>query len=64
MKQTVMTDQSLQQTILKELRSLRGSFDAHAADAVRRLNNLETQMDRVLDPETKLRRFTRRALAQ
>jgi hypothetical protein len=36
------TDQAIQQTILEELRSLRGSFESHKEDTSRRLTTLET----------------------
>jgi hypothetical protein len=46
-----MTFQGIQQLILKELRQLSSSFKEHAADTGRRLTALETQMDRVIDPD-------------
>jgi hypothetical protein len=60
-KGAAMTDQAIPQTIPDELR---GSFDAHAADTVRRLNALETQLDRVLDrvPGSRSKSRSRRAL--
>jgi hypothetical protein len=60
-----MTDQEIQQTILRELRMLRGSLETHKADTSRHLASLEEKMDRVLNPEPILvpastRRSTRR----
>jgi hypothetical protein len=45
-----MTDQAMQQLILKELRELRSSFNSHAADTSQRLDNLESQMSTLVTP--------------
>jgi hypothetical protein len=44
-----MTDQAIQHLILKELRQLRSSFEAHKEDTGRRLSTLETQVSRLVD---------------
>jgi hypothetical protein len=60
-------DQSLQETILRELRFLRSSFETHKAQTSQRLSRLETQVSLLVgnDPEPILvtaspRRSTRR----
>jgi hypothetical protein len=61
-----VTDQAMQQLILNELRALRGAFNDHAANTERRLTSLESQMDRVIDPDpaSRSKSRSRRALAQ
>jgi hypothetical protein len=45
-----MTDQEIQTTILRELRELRGSFEAYTANMEQRVSTLETHMERLVAP--------------
>jgi len=47
---SAMTDQAIQQQILKEVREMRASLSAHATDTAQRLTTLDTQMSTLVAP--------------
>jgi hypothetical protein len=51
-----MTDQHIQQQILKGLRDLRSSFNSHATETAQRLTALKKQMDRLVAASPALER--------